>query len=114
MHEMGIVQSIIDIVEQEMERHGVDKLKKIHLSVGKMTAIVPEQMTFCFGVLTEDGKLAGAELEIRIVPITYHCRDCSAEFVSKGISERCARCGGENIEMISGRELKIESIEVAD
>ncbi len=48
MHEMSLVQNIIDIVEQEMDRHGVEKLKAIHLAVGRMSAVVPAAVDAMF------------------------------------------------------------------
>jgi hydrogenase nickel incorporation protein HypA/HybF len=114
MHEMSLVQNIIDIVEQEMERHGVEQLKAIHLAVGRMSAVVPEQMTLCFEILTSKTRLAGTALNIRMVPITYQCSDCHQEFTSEGITSRCPSCDSEKLEMTFGRELKIEFIEVMD
>jgi hydrogenase nickel incorporation protein HypA/HybF len=114
MHEMSLVQNIIDIVVQEMERHGVEQLRAINLAVGRMSAVVPEQMTLCYEILTSNTPLAGTVLNIRLVPITYQCLDCEKEFPSEGIASQCPFCRSENLEMIFGRELKIESIEVMD
>ena len=114
MHEMSLVQNIIDIVQQEMDRHGVEKLKAIHLAVGRMSAVVPEQLTLCFEILTSKTNLAGTALNIKMVPITYQCRDCHQEFTSEGFTYKCPSCNGENAELIFGRELKIECIEVLD
>lgn len=114
MHEMSLVQNIIDIVEQEMKRHGVEQLKAINLAVGRMSAVVPEQMILCYEILTSQTPLAGTVLNIRQVPITYQCEDCREEFESEGIASRCPFCKSENLEMTFGRELRIESIEVMD
>lgn len=114
MHEMALIQNVIEIVEQEMVRHNVDKLRAIHLACGEMTAVVPEQMKVCFTILTEYTKLAGAKLKLRTVPITYRCRACNHEFKTKGLSFTCPSCNGENPELIAGRELQIECLEVED
>jgi len=114
MHEMSLVQNIIDIVVQEMDKHGVEKLKAINLAVGRMSAVVPEQLTMCFEILTTDHQLAGAELHIRMVPVTYQCRNCDKEFTSEGITFKCPYCEGQDPEITFGRELKVESIEVMD
>lgn len=114
MHEMSLVQNIIEIVEQEMQRHGVEKLKTVNLAVGRLSAVVPEQMTMCFEILTSNTPLAGAVLNIREVPITYVCQGCQEEFPSEDIANRCPACGSEDVEMTFGRELTIESIEVMD
>ena len=114
MHEMSLVQNILDIVEQEMKRHQVEKLKAIHLAVGRMSAVVPEQMKMCFKILVDKTPLAEVNLEIRMVPITYQCPNCDREFTSEGIASKCPFCEAENPELIFGRELTIESIEVMD
>jgi hydrogenase nickel incorporation protein HypA/HybF len=114
MHEMSLVQNIIDIVLQEMDKHGVEKIKSINLAVGRMSAVVPEQLTLCFEILTTDQKLAGTKLNITMVPLTYRCLQCDKEFTAEGITFNCPYCEGENPELTFGRELKIESIEVMD
>jgi len=114
MHEMSIAQSIVDIVEKELTSHGVEQLKAVNITVGKLAAVVPEQLAFCFSMITIETNLAGATLNIREVPIGYTCSACGEEFTSGEMSIVCPRCGDTNIGLTSGRELSIESIEVAD
>lgn len=114
MHEMAIVQSMIEIVEQEMAQHHANKLKAIHLAVGRMTCVVPEQMRLCFEILTDNKPLAGTELVINTIPLTYQCWECNRNFTSEGITSKCLYCKGENLELTAGRELQIESLEVED
>jgi hydrogenase nickel incorporation protein HypA/HybF len=114
MHEMALIQSMLDIVEEEMKRHQLDKLKAIHLAVGLMTAVVPEQMNSCFEILTQNTWLAGAELKMRMVPITYKCRGCSREYTAEGFAFECPSCKEANPELIAGRDLQIEFLEALD
>lgn len=114
MHEMALVQSMITIVRQEMTRHQVVSLKAIHLVCGEMVAAIPEQMRLCFEILTRGTPLAGVELKMRTIPITYRCRGCGCEFTSDGIVFNCKSCNAENPEMTAGRELQIEFLEVMD
>jgi hydrogenase nickel incorporation protein HypA/HybF len=97
-----------------MVKHHVNKLKAIHLAIGRMSAAVPEQMKLCFEILTENKPLAGTELKMKMVPITYQCRACMREFTSEGITFNCPSCNGENPELTAGRELQIEFLEVED
>ena len=114
MHEMSIAQSIVDIVEKELVNHEVEQLKAVNIAVGKLAAVVPEQLTFCFSMITLETSLAGAILNIREVPPGYACSTCGGEFTSGEMLIVCPECGGTNIDLTSGRELTIESIEVAD
>ena len=114
MHEMSIARSILDIVQEEVARNEVEHLAVINIAVGKLSAVVPQQLTFCFSMITLDTNLAGATLNIREVPLGYVCGSCREEFTSEEMSLVCPACGEKNPQLITGRELNIESIEVAD
>ncbi len=111
MHEMGIAQSIMEIVEQEMFRHGATKLSTIRLVVGEFTAVVPHSLTFCFEVITKDTPFEGVKLEMEHVPLTGRCTACDEEFTIKEYRFVCPKCGSQEIETIAGKELFVKEIE---
>ncbi|MFH0787147.1 MAG: hydrogenase maturation nickel metallochaperone HypA [Pseudomonadota bacterium] len=111
MHEMGIAQSILDIVEQEMARHGVTKVSTIRLVVGEFTAVVPQSLTFCFEVITKDTPMEGVRLEMEPVPLTGRCGGCGEEFEIKEYRFVCPKCDSKEIETIGGKELYVKEIE---
>jgi len=109
MHEMGIAQGILDIA---MDYAKEGKIKVISLLIGQMTGVEPESLRFCFSSLSAGTIAEGAELKVKIVPLVGRCRDCQREF---GIDEYkfvCSVCGSVAVEIISGRELKVEYLEV--
>jgi len=112
MHEMSIARGIIDIVTEEMTRHGVEKTKAVNIAVGKFTAVAPDQLAFCFSMAVAGTSLEGARLNIREVPFGYECQSCGAEFTFESIVTACPECGATNPRLTAGRELTIESIEV--
>lgn len=114
MHEMSIAQSIVDIVQEEVARNGVERLVAINIAVGKLSAVVPQQLAFCFSIITVDTNLAGATLNTRAVPLGYVCGCCGEEFASEEMALVCPACGEKNPHLTTGKELTIESIEVAD
>ncbi len=114
MHEMSIAQSVFDIVQEEMARHGVEELKVINLAVGKMAAVVPQHLNMCFGMLADNTNLAGTVLNIRETPLKYSCMACGHIFTSEDMKFNCPECNEENPDLIGGKELTIENMEVAD
>ena len=46
MHELGITQNIMEIVEDEAGRAGLDRVTCVKLRIGRLTAIVPEALDF--------------------------------------------------------------------
>jgi hydrogenase nickel incorporation protein HypA/HybF len=111
MHEMGIAQNILEIVEQEMARHGATRVSIIRLVVGEFTALVPDSLSFCFEIITKGTPFEGVKLEMEAVPLTGRCGGCGEEFAIKEYRFICPKCGGDRVETIAGKELYIKEIE---
>jgi hydrogenase nickel incorporation protein HypA/HybF len=108
MHEMGITQSIVAIVAEQAAGR---KVTRVTLEIGKLAAIMPEAIRFCFDIVAEGSALDGASLDIIEVPGRGRCLDCGAEVALSQIFSRCA-CGSSQLERLSGEELNIKSMEV--
>jgi hydrogenase nickel incorporation protein HypA/HybF len=115
MHEMGIALQIIDIVKSSIpaDLTGVP-VERVNLKVGKFSAVIPENLRFCFQVATQDTLLSGAQLHIEEIPVTARCKECENRWEIQGPTFSCPTCSSGFIEILTGRELDIESIELAD
>lgn len=115
MHELGIAMQIVEIatssIPDEMKNVQVES---VNLKVGKLTAVVPENLRFCFDIVAKDTILSDAKLYIEEIPVVAKCKDCNIEWTIKEPVFTCKKCKSGSIEIISGRELNIESIELAD
>ena len=115
MHEMGIAKQIIEIatssIPDDLEKMPVER---INLKIGKMSSVVPDSLRFCFEILSRDTPLAGAELNIEVVPVVFRCMECNSEWTVNKPVFVCKKCRSGSIEIISGQELDVVSIEVAD
>lgn len=115
MHEMGIAMQIAEIaiasIPAEMQRCRVGR---VNLKVGKLSAVVTDSLRFCFEVVTRDTPLEGAELAVEEIPVTARCNDCRHEWTIENPVFACIRCNSSAVELLSGRELDIESIELAE
>lgn len=115
MHEMGIALQIVEIASSSIpEEYDDVQVEAVNVRVGKLTAVVPESLRFCFNVATRDTRLAGARLEISEVPIQAECQDCGNILTIEGLPFACDECGSGRLEILSGRELTVASIQVAD
>jgi len=114
MHEMGIAMQVMNIVMESLPRDEPLRVKAIHLRVGKLTAIVPQSLQFCMEMVTKDTPAEGAELKFNEVPVTVECDECGEQTVIERPPFACGKCGSEKVEIISGREMIIESIEVEE
>jgi hydrogenase nickel incorporation protein HypA/HybF len=112
VHEMAIAQNILDIAIAAAERGGAQRITRVNVVAGEMRAIVPMQLTFCFGIAAENTIASKAELNLDIVPVKGICRACGDDFIVKDFSYICPRCGGSDVEITGGTELRIKDIEV--
>ena len=115
MHEMGIAMQIIEIAQASIpEEEGDIVIARVNLKVGKLAAVVADSLRFCFEIAAKETPLEGAELDIVEVPVKARCKECDTEWTIEGPAFSCEKCGSGQIEILSGRELNIESIEIAD
>jgi hydrogenase nickel incorporation protein HypA/HybF len=108
MHEMGITQSIVAIVAEQAAGR---KVKRVTLEIGKLAAVMPDAIRFCFDVVAQGSALDGAALDIIEVPGRARCLDCGDDVVLVEIFGRCA-CGSRSLERLAGEELNIKSMEL--
>ena len=112
MHEMSIAQSVIDIIKEEMLKHKAKVLKTVRLNIGQMSAIVPDDLSFCLEVITAGTEMEGAKLLMDMVPLRGICRECESIFEIENYVFACPSCGSTKIKTISGQDLSIVEIEV--
>lgn len=113
MHELTIAENIKKVVEESIKDRAA-KVRKIKLQVGRLTAVVPESLRFCFQFTAEGTSVEGAELEIEEVPVRGRCQRCGSDFTIDEPVFICPLCGSNQIELLSGRELMVESIEIEE
>lgn len=115
MHEMAIAQSLIEILREEMQKHGVTKLKRVHVMHGALSGVVPDALSQAFSVLTMGTNMSEAYLELEEVPLKLKCADCGAEFSPVEdllLLMPCPNCGEEiGHQVIEGKELYINGMD---
>ena len=105
MHELGIMSGVMDSVQQAANDAGAQRVLKISLSVGEMTEAIEDALAE--GTMCED-----AELEITMIPPKSICLECGAEYEHDRFHMLCPECGSAFSELLQGKELRIDSIEV--
>lgn len=115
MHEMGIAMQVMNIALESVpsEMAGA-KIERVNLKVGKLAAVVPSSLRFCFEIIAKETALAGAELSIQEVPVTAKCESCGLQWRLDAPVFTCPSCESGSVKMLSGRELEITSIEIED
>ena len=112
MHELSITQSMLDLVLEQAKENNARRIGRINVVIGEMTGVVADSMKFYFDFIKEGTIAEGAVLSFRMVPTQARCRSCGQTFEPEEFSWGCPHCQNNGIEIINGKELFVESMEV--
>jgi len=112
MHEMSLCESVIEILQQESEKQGFKKVKQVWLEIGTLSHVEPEAMRFCFDAVKQNTLAAEAKLTIIDIPGTAWCLNCAKNVPVQQRFDECPECGGVQLQVTEGEEMKIKELEV--
>lgn len=115
MHEVALVQALLDEVEEQVRGSGLrGQVRRVAVVIGVLSGVVPEAFQFAFEVLSPDVLGDGCALTIHKSPAFCDCQDCGVSSPIHELQYRCPNCGGTSIRLRGGRELLLESLEVEE
>jgi hydrogenase nickel incorporation protein HypA/HybF len=110
MHELSIMKNVVSICEQNAAG---SRVRAVTLDVGELSGIIPSALEFCFESCTRGTLLEGARLIINIIEPQVRCNGCKTLFNARAYHDSCPECGGFDIEILFGEELRVKELEVA-
>jgi hydrogenase nickel incorporation protein HypA/HybF len=111
VHELSICSSIADIVT----RHAAGRtVQVINVRAGQLRQIVPDTLVYCWGLVSAGTPLDGSRISVEPVPARVRCRACG-EVTDVGAVPvfACGACGGVEVQVVSGEEFLVTSLELA-
>jgi hydrogenase nickel incorporation protein HypA/HybF len=115
MHELSIAMSILELVEEEAERHGGARVEAIHLKIGPLSGVVKEALLSAYELAAEQTSLQDCRLIVEEVPILVHCSSCAANRpVHSMQSFCCVECGTPASDVVQGKELQVSALELME
>lgn len=105
MHEYSITCSIIKILNEQIKKHNIKKIKKINFELGPFASIEPESIDFYYDYLARDNRVLNkAILDFKRKKIEMKCMDCGKTFSSKKILRECRYCSGSRVKILEDRK----------
>jgi len=112
MHEQNICESLLALAIKHAEQANVARILRIYLIVGEYSGVVDESVVFYFRLLSKGTIAEGAEIDFTHIPAQLHCRNCDTVFTPEQLNLRCPNCHERQVEIVSGKEMYLESLEV--
>jgi hydrogenase nickel incorporation protein HypA/HybF len=110
MHELALCQAIVDTVSRHAEGRRVER---VEVRIGHLRQVVPDSLLFSWELLTDGTELAGCALVVDHVPAVAECCACRGVTTLELPILVCGACGSTDVELVSGQEFLIASIDRA-
>jgi hydrogenase nickel incorporation protein HypA/HybF len=114
MHELSVTQSILEIALDYAARGQATQVVEIQLQIGEVSDFDDEWFQRYFDFVSKGTIAEGAKLRISRVPARMECDRCSFIFpLDKATwNTQCPSCQSKETHLLSGREFRVESLEV--
>jgi hydrogenase nickel incorporation protein HypA/HybF len=115
MHELSIALSIVEMAQEEAERHGAVQVQAVHLRLGLLAGVVKEALLSSYEMACEATPLEGSQLLIEEVPVEVYCPNCEASRRMNSIQLFCCPdCGTPTPTVLRGKELEVVALELKE
>ena len=110
MHEVALSRQLARIVSRNAAGREV---LEVELEVGHLRQVVPEALHFAWSAVRKNTLRGPARLNITEIPAVVRCRECKATTELREVLDfRCQECSSRDLQIISGEEFRVVSIEV--
>ncbi len=112
MHELSIIASLFELLEEKAAEKGSKKIISVRLQVGKLSGVVPEFLISAFDMYKKNTIAHDAKIEIEEVPLKIQCKTCTKTMIKDDFVFICPDCGSQDLKTLTGTELLLEKMEL--
>jgi len=111
VHEFDLSSAVVTTVNKHAAGR---RVQHVTLRIGRLRQVVLKTLEFYFAIVGKDTVCERATLEIIDVPAVLRCTTCQNEWEIEIPAFICPTCGPGGVEVATGEEFMVESIEVED
>ncbi len=104
MHELSLVESILQIIEDYAARDHFTHVNALKLSCGRLSGVDLHCLRFAFEVQSRETRAEGATLELDFLPIVISCLHCGKTIEVPRFDLCCPECGAQEVLLMGGTE----------
>ncbi|MGO8862531.1 MAG: hydrogenase maturation nickel metallochaperone HypA [Acidimicrobiales bacterium] len=111
VHELSLCDAILGAAIKRADGRTV---RRVTVRVGHLRQVVPDALLFSWELMTDSTDLKGCELVIEQIPARVGCRECKEETTLTVPILMCGTCEGFEVELLSGDEFLVVSMDVTE
>ena len=112
MHELSVSENILEIAIRHAERAEAKKIVDLFLVIGDLSSIIDDSVQFYWDIITKNTIAEESSLHFRRIKTVLKCKNCKQEYQPNDKDLACPSCGSVQINIVSGNEFYLESINV--
>jgi hydrogenase nickel incorporation protein HypA/HybF len=106
------MQGVMDAVEASAREAKASRVTEVRLRIGELAEVIDDALQFAFEALSPETMTDGGTLVIEHVEARSRCSVCGCEFKHDRLHWTCPECESLATELIQGKELYIDAIEI--
>lgn len=110
MHEFSLVQNIIEIVEETVQKNQVKHVTEVVLEIGTLSGVELPALDMALESLGPGSIIDGAKINKEIIQARAVCSQCGTEYTPDDYFSVCPKCQSYGASFIKGKELRVKSI----
>lgn len=115
MHEVSIVEALIEQAQTEVKRSGHDsRVTRLEVVIGRLSGVNVDSIRFAFQLLAPGTLLETAQLDIAEPKAACCCRTCGVETEIDQLAVQCPQCGSGYITIEGGQDLLLKTIDLEE
>lgn len=111
MHELGLCDAIVKMMDGILEEEKMEGANKIVLEIGELSGVEAHFMEDGWTAVTAQTRYEDTRLQIEMVPGIARCMDCGRECRAAACDLKCPECGSVKLVPVSGTGMTIREIE---
>ena len=112
MHEFSIAVNIVDIAVDYAQKANAKVVNDVEIEIGELSGVVYEAMETSMEMAKKGTILENSKINIINIPGKGKCLSCNSEFKLNNLFDPCPECGAFCPEVLSGKELRLKSLNV--
>lgn len=108
MHELSIVESLIELCEENALNNKAKSVQEIYVKIGRLSGIEVDLFRRCFETFKENSHICkNAKLFIELAPFEILCLKCDQTSILKENVFKCPKCQSIEYKITQGEDLHL-------
>ena len=114
MHEIGVVRSMLQTIDEFCKENGVTEIEEIVLDIGELSLVIPKYVEEIYPTVVKGTKYENTKLVINEIPGMAECDECDEVFNVVENKGYCPNCGSFEKQVLTGEDFTIREIHVKE